>query len=239
MNSESNLPVKIREELKRIEDIRILGQMTACVVHELKNVIGIVAFSAETLSHQMKLEGEVKEYVDVIHRNADQAAQIVKELLDFARKKETPSVVGNIHDIVQASLKLVYKKCAAHHIEIKTQFSNENPTQLIHPLELKSAFLNLLLNAIEAMPNGGILNIETIYNETQRQYHVLICDTGTGILEENISKIGDAFFTTKSEGSGLGIYMTRQILERHHSKLIFTNNPNSKGTRAELTFFIQ
>lgn len=227
---------KIDEHFRRLERMRILGQLAASIAHDLKNVIGIVSFSAETLSTKFNLQGEVKEYVDVLHRNAEQAAQIVKDLLDFTKTRVPNLAPGSLNDVLAGSLKLIKTKCMKHKISLTEKLDSNLPPVLLEPFELKGAFLNLLLNSIEAMPDGGSLGVKSEAHPAAKSVAVTIQDNGIGMSEAEIQNIGEPFYTTKPEGSGLGFYITKQILEFHKAQLSLERNKNGSGITVRITF---
>ena len=235
MDSEP-LTDKLSKQFRQIERLRILGQLAASVAHDLKNVVGIVAFTAETLSDKINLPEEAREYVDVIHRNSEEALRIVRELLDFTKTRETALVPGSVNDVLESSLKLVKAKCVKHKITLESRLSPRLPPVMAAPFELKSAFLNLFLNAVEAMPDGGRLRVESQADESAKRVEVFITDTGVGLSDDDLKNIGQPFFTTKPEGSGLGFYITKQILDQHKAVISFGKNTNGTGVTVRISF---
>lgn len=206
-----------QEALIQSRKIAALGTFTAGIAHELNNPLNNVYLTAETLleDHGPSLEPEARELVLDILNQADRAAEIVKSLLDFSRTDRPTLEKLDITSVVQQTLKLVKNQLllTGTHVEVKT----ENPIPLIqgHRRKLEQVFLNLLLNAIQAMPNGGEITVRLSCSGTM--VRIDVTDTGVGIRPENLEHIFEPFYTTKGvgRGTGLGLSVSYSLIQKH------------------------
>ena len=207
---------QIQLRLIRSEKLASLGELVAGIAHEINNPLtGILMFSS-MMADDKRLDPALKSDVDMIMRETKRCAQIVRGLLDFSRERKPLKKTSSISAIMDTTLALVSNQSTFHDISIVRQYSDEIPQILVDPNQLEQVFVNILLNASHAMPNGGTLQIVTDMMEDRRSLYIKITDTGCGIPEENLQKIFDPFFTTKDgSGTGLGLAVSYGIIESH------------------------
>jgi len=189
------------------------------VAHEINSpVTGILTYSSLLL--KAKEEGDPeKEDLEVIVNETNRCKKIIKGLLDFARQSEPQKVLSHINEVIDKSIDLVSHQAGLQSIKIEKKIKPDLPKTMIDVGQIQQVFINILLNAIEAMPQGGILTVSS--GIEGQMATVRFTDTGIGIPEENLPKILDPFFTTKKQGkgTGLGLSVSYGIVERHRGKL--------------------
>jgi two-component system, sporulation sensor kinase E len=169
----------------------------------------------------------IKDFKDVVPRQLDRINEIVEKLLTLSKPPKLEIVRTNITNLLDEIIKLVEKQALKQRIVIVKSF-DDLPQTMADPEQLTQAFLNLILNAMQSMPNGGQIEIRTKLIGTDK-ITVEIADNGTGISKDKISKIFDPFYTTKESGSGLGLAVTQKIILDHHGK-IEVESEVGKGT---------
>jgi two-component system NtrC family sensor kinase len=171
-------------------------------------------------------DGDFKRYLAIMERETDRCGTIVRNLLDFARQSEPNLKTVDVSVIINESLELLAHKLRLQNIEVDKQYS-KIPQIIADFAQLQQTFMNLILNAAEAMENGGKLTITT--RIADEMVEIEFTDTGKGIPQENLAKIFEPFFTTKSKGTGLGLSVVYGIINRHQGE-IEVKSQVSKGT---------
>ena len=163
----------------------------------------------------------------------DRIDSLSHELLSFAKPSLPELKKEDIQQLIAHTLELLNNEIIRHKINLNTSFENKNVFLNIDPNQMKQALLNIFLNAIDAMPNGGILNISTsvvVRSEATKQSLIIeITDTGCGINPKDLSHIFDPFFSKKNHGTGLGLSITHEIIKNHNG-IILTESKLGEGT---------
>ena len=219
-------------ELKRHEDqliqsrkLAAIGNLTAGIAHELNNPLNNISLTTEALIDEFDdwdREAKLK-MLRTIADQVERAGATVANLLDFTRRDESSFEALSIDEVISRTLKLVANEISLHHIELVFQPGNNLPRVMGNAHNLQQVFLNLLLNAIQAMPEKGTLTVKSyIDNESVRAD---IIDTGVGIPSENLDKIFDPFFTTKEvgKGTGLGLSVSYGIVKKHRGHILVSS----------------
>jgi signal transduction histidine kinase len=211
-----------QEDLLQARKIAALGTFTAGIAHELNNPINNIYLSAETYveeySDQMDADG--KELMRDIMVQAERAGDIVKNLLDFSRT-ERPAFTGlDVQEIIRSTVALVKNQVMLAGIRLEVELPEGLPRVRGNLRNLQQVFMNLLLNSIQAMPEGGEITIG-VGAEPPDLVRFDIVDTGTGIKPETLPHIFEPFFTTKGvgRGTGLGLAVTYSIVKRHGGRI--------------------
>jgi PAS domain S-box-containing protein len=200
-----------QEELIRKGKLVVLGQLASNVGHELRNPLGVIGNSAYFL--RMKLEDVddmTQKHLGIIDMNVERATLIIEELLGFSRTRKPQLVHVNINTLLKDALTSVR---VPDTIQVEYGSDETIPETLLDPEQIRRAFINLITNAVQAMPEGGTLTLKTFRNEV---IHVMIQDTGQGIPLEYITRIFEPLFTTRAKGIGLGLAIARNIIEDHN-----------------------
>jgi two-component system NtrC family sensor kinase len=199
------------------------------VAHEINNPLtGVLAF-ADLLREKENMDDQDREDLELIIRETKRAREIVRGLLDFAR--ETPSVKSrlNVNEVIQQTLMLLGKREAFQNIVIVDDLADGLPPVDGDKNQLQQVFVNLSLNACEAMPNGGTLLVSTSYQD--HRVVVKVTDTGCGIKRAHLDRVFEPFFTTKpvGKGTGLGLSVSYGIVQQHGGSLE-VQSEEGKGT---------
>jgi two-component system NtrC family sensor kinase len=201
----------------RAERLAMIGRLSANVAHELNNPLqGIVTYS-HLLIERMPEDYPNKDYVKKIVVQADRCRDIIRGLLDFARQREPVKTLCDINIVLQDTISLLENQASFHNIDVLKEFDAELPRAVIDPSQLERVFINMIINAAEAMDGSGQLALTTRPGPIEGTIEVVITDTGHGIPNENIRRIFDPFFTTKEvgRGTGLGLAISYGIVKEH------------------------
>jgi signal transduction histidine kinase len=220
-----------QRKLIQSEKLASIGQLAAGVAHELNNPLANISLNTEMLMRNCKDEVSAKK-LNVIAENVDQAARIVRDLLDFSREAKLELEFLDVNEVLVKALESL--KYEIRDIKIVDNLDPNLPKVLGDRVRLKQVFTNIISNALHAMDNGGVLSIST--RADKKFLEVRISDTGRGIPKEHLGKIFDPFFTTKGvgKGTGLGLAISYSIVEKHGG-LIEVESEVGKGT----TFIIK
>jgi two-component system NtrC family sensor kinase len=206
-----------RSKIMESERLAIVGQLAAGVAHEINNPLqGIVTY-AHLLLEKMPDEDSKRNSIEKIVNQADRCRNIIRGLLDFARQRKPHKVLSNINPILQECISLIEKQVIFHNIEIIKDFEENLPRTRIDPSQMQQVFMNMIINAAEAIEGNGRLMIATSYDAPGRFIRVRFTDTGHGVNEQDLEKIFDPFFTTKEvgHGTGLGLAISFGIVKEH------------------------
>jgi two-component system NtrC family sensor kinase len=224
------------QRIMESERLALIGQLSANVAHELNNPLqGIVTFSHLLLENE-NCDEPTKSHAEKIVGQANRCRDIIRGLLDFSRQRKPDKTFCDINSVLGECLSLIGNQAIFHNIEIKQNFQDDLPMAIIDPSQIERVFINLIINAAEAMDGGGRLAMSTRSNETKDHIEIEFTDTGQGIREEDLDKIFDPFFTTKDvgHGTGLGLAISYGIIKGHRGT-ISVKSKVGQGT----TFIIQ
>lgn len=200
--------LKLEREIAKKERMASIGQMAATLAHEIKNPLSSIKSISQSLREQAN--ESVKEDLDVIVHEVDRLNHSVNQLLQFARSSSQDFCNVSLIVVMETVIKILEKDCEAEKIQIRHRYDGNVPMVLASTFALQDVFLNLLLNAMQAMPSGGEIDIQ--YRVLDSQVQMLISDSGPGIRPDLLSRIFDPFFTTKQKGTGLGLAVVKQKL---------------------------
>lgn len=245
-------------QLIEAEKMKTIGHLAAGVAHEVKNPLGVIRLGLEYLSHQIcTKDSDIAQVVDDMRRAVLQAASVVGELLSIGKARELVMEAVDLHKLLDDSLALLRVALANDHVKVVVERASNLPTLRLDARKIEQVLINLLMNAIHAMPNGGTLTVRTrvkqldpsearagLGPQSHSQFRpgdtvvvVEIDDTGAGIPEDKLPKVFDPFFTTKTEGKGTGLGLTvcKTIVGFHGGVLDLRNRPEG-GVRASVMF---
>lgn len=210
----------IQSKLMRSEKLAALGELVAGIAHEINNPLTSIMIYSSIVMKNPALDPALRSDLETVLRQTQRCAEIVGRLLDFGRETTPRKKLESVNDVLERTLILLERQASFHDIKIVRKFKDDLPEVMIDPSQLKQVFMNLFINASQAMPYGGVLTLSSCLDEETGMLSVKVADTGCGISEEAIEKIFDPFFTTKEhEGTGLGLSVSYGILENHGGRI--------------------
>jgi PAS domain S-box-containing protein len=217
---------KIQEEILRMDRLVSLGKLASGIAHELRNPLAGIKTTAQALGEEMSGDDSRREYLHRITKEIDRLNDLLKTFFSFAKPQNLNLVHCHIKDIINEIIPFLIKEIADKGIRFVETYHPQLPKIKVDKTQMHQVFLNLFLNAIQAMPNGGDLKIEaspmisnTSTGVKQNFIKVVISDTGRGIPSHIVHKIFDPFFTTRPKGIGLGLSITYQIIKKHEGTI--------------------
>lgn len=226
------LEQKLLRQAQVTEQFSIMSRLAAATTHEIRNPLTTVRGFIQLLAQKATIP-EKEEYFSIILSELDRVEAIISEFLSLSRPKVPQMVQYNMQRLLDEVCLLYEGECINHSIALRRHYINSLPDSVMDPAQLKQVFLNLFANAVEAMKNGGELLVEAWYDRSREIISVTVCDQGSGILPENLKKLGTVFFTTKPTGTGLGLSICYRIVKEHGGILSFESEPG-KGTRVHV-----
>ncbi|HML79279.1 sensor histidine kinase [Geobacter sulfurreducens] len=223
------LLVKTQEDLVRAAKLADIGMLAAGVAHEINNPMAIIRGNAELLQMALPDDDPNREEVDTIAQQVGRVERIIGSLLKFARQQQRRLGTVSLPPLLDDILKQMGHQVPLTRIEIRKEYAVDLPPLAGDPDQLRQVFTNLVLNAIQAMPDGGSLTVATARDEEGGTCTVSVSDTGRGIAPENLKRIFSPFFTTKSEGTGLGLSVSYGIVKDHGGNIL-VESTEGEGT---------
>ncbi|MDR1658619.1 MAG: hypothetical protein LBT47_13945 [Deltaproteobacteria bacterium] len=226
INQKNTEQVALVERLNRTERLANLGQMVATVSHEIRNPLGIIRSSADFLASGLKGTPAQSRLAAAIVDESERLWSILTDFLDFARPQEPIFAPVVVEDIIEEMLVLLEVDLSRSGVELLTELREEPGPVLVDAGQIHRALMNLLVNAIQAMPDGGLLTVSTKLEragEPTGNLVITITDTGPGLSEEAARALFQPFRTTKVKGTGLGLVLVRNVVESHGGSLKLVN----------------
>ena len=211
-----------QSRIRRSERLAMIGKLSANVAHELNNPLqGIVTYSHLLLERMPSKDPETK-YIEVIVTQANRCRDIIRGLLDFARQREPNKASSDVNIVLQESMSLLENQALFHNVQIMKEFDATLPQAIIDPSQIERVFMNIIINAAEAMDGSGRLALRTSYDQAEGFIDISFEDTGHGIADEDTRRIFDPFFTTKEvgKGTGLGLAISYGIVQEHGGTIL-------------------
>ncbi|MDO9529707.1 MAG: PAS domain S-box protein [Syntrophales bacterium] len=222
--------VKMQKILAQSDKLSSLGQLSAGLSHELRNPLAVISSCAQFCLDTTELPHKVKENFQMIYRNSQRASDLIKELLEFAKPSEMVSKPVNINELVTRMLHMANLEAHSFHVTVNTHLGERLPEITGDEEKLGQVFLNLFMNAIQAISANGTITVRTRVLESRDLIEVNVIDDGPGIPEEYRQKIFEPFFTTKDGGTGLGLSISYTIVKQHRGS-ITAGSEGRRGTK--------
>jgi signal transduction histidine kinase len=220
--------------LIRAEQLMTMGKMAAGLAHEIKNPLEAIKGSAVYLEGKYAGDKTITKFTGIIKDEIHAVVELIDDYLLYARPTNPRFASKDVNTVIEETLKLVENLIEQNRIGLKMKLEPDLPSVLADSIQMKQVFMNLILNAIEAMPAGGTLFIRTCLDRVPMPAHegsinspsivIQFSDTGKGIPGEHLEKIFDPFYTTKEKGSGLGLSISQGIVERHNGRIFVESN---------------
>lgn len=203
-------------DLRSMEKYAAAGRIARTMAHEVRNPLTNINLAIEQLRSEYPVEGDAEMFFEMVKRNSDRINKLVSDLLNSTRLTQLNKQPVHIVDLLKMSLKEAGDRVTLKHIAIETRFDSNTEIE-VDVDKMKIVFLNVIVNAIEAMPDGGELKLTT---ETQNNKLIIkISDNGAGMNEEQMTKLFEPFFTTKKQGNGLGLANAQNIILNHNGTI--------------------
>jgi signal transduction histidine kinase len=218
---------QLQVELRRSERLAALGKLIAGVAHEIRNPLAGIRSTIQLW--QRGIGPDAESMADVV-AEADRMEAIVARLLEFSRANVQRLAPGNLNDVVADSARLARVQAQAQNVQIQVELEPNLPLIQMSPSALIQVFRNLTTNALQAMPKGGILRLSTRHHLERRMVEAEVADTGPGLGPDVTPHLFEPFFTTRSEDTGLGLAIAREIALAHYGQLQPVLGPGQSGT---------
>ncbi|MBM4141761.1 MAG: two-component sensor histidine kinase, partial [Nitrospira sp.] len=230
----------LEEKLREAEHLSAVGQLSRSIAHELRNPLNFISLSIDHLKEKYApSENAKKEKFESLMASIKQEIQrlnnLVGDFLDYGKPLKFNLQEVDVGNIIEEVMSLVWAKAEKDNIEIFKQYG-VLPRLYLDPELVKTCIFNVVLNAFQAMPEGGKLTLRT--QTSDNRVSIIFEDTGIGISKETLSKVFNPFFSTKISGLGLGLALTKRVIEEHKGKVDFQSR-EGKGSTVTISFPIQ
>ncbi len=217
------------ELLRKSDKLAVVGQLAAGVAHELRNPLTALKGFLQLLEQKAESGSQ---YIDIMRSELNRIELIIGEFLILAKPHVVQFQRRNPQVLLQSVIALLDTQAILNNVQIVTMVDDDIPDILCEENQLKQVFINILKNAIEAMPSGGQISIE-VKRDASQGVVMRFRDQGVGIPEENLSRIGEPFYTTKESGTGLGLMISYRIIQAHRGRMMIQSHVN-QGTTVEI-----
>jgi signal transduction histidine kinase len=205
---------KIQEEILRMDRLVSLGKLASGIAHELRNPLAGIKTTAQALGEEFSEDDPRREYLQRITKEIDRLNELLKTFFSFAKPQKLNLVYCHIKDIINEIIPFLISEISNQGIQLFEAYDPQLPRIKVDKNQMHQVFLNLFLNALQAMPKSGELRIE-VKPVISGFIQITVSDTGNGIPSHIVDKIFDPFFTTRTKGIGLGLSITYQIIKKH------------------------
>lgn len=209
------------EQLLQAERLTALGELSAGIVHEIRNPLGAIKGAVEIVEDELAANSPRREFIAIAKREVDRIEKLVQEFVRFARPPKPAKTFVNANQLIVSLSLLLAQQAAGQSVSIEKCLAETLPLVSLDTEQIEQVLLNLALNALQAMPTGGKLVFRTFQHE--ETVIIEIEDTGGGIPPNVIKRIFDPFFTTKEKGLGLGLSIAHKIVSEHNGRLLVSN----------------
>ncbi|WP_338472272.1 ATP-binding protein [Niallia sp. XMNu-256] len=216
--------------LQKSDKLAVVGQMAAGIAHEIRNPLTSIRGFIQLFESKYK---DDQPYFQLVLSELDRINLIVGEFLVLAKPTAVEFKEKEVNNLIKEVVTLINTQAIMNNIQISVEYEQNSPIIVCEESQLKQVFINLLKNAIEAMPNGGLIEVR-VKEQTKGSVSIYISDQGVGIPEGRIPKLGEPFYTTKEKGTGLGLMISYKIIESHNGEINISSEIN-KGTTIEVT----
>jgi two-component system sensor histidine kinase HydH len=224
---------KLEKEVAKSRHLNSIASLAAGVAHEIRNPLSSIKGLAIYLKERMQADSEDKEAADVIVAEVERLNRVITQLIEFARPLELKKEKSRLSDLIGHTIKLIEAEAQKNNITASLDVNRDEQYVEVDADKIKQVFLNIFLNAMAAMKNGG--RLEIALERGKEDVQVVVSDNGIGIKETDLPRIYDPYFTSKPAGTGLGLALVQKIMEAHRGKII-VESVDGKGTKVILFF---
>jgi signal transduction histidine kinase len=228
LQAQSERIIAIEEQLRRSEKLSTLGEMAAVLAHEIRNPLGSIRGTAEILRDDYRPGDPKHEFIEIQIKETERLNHVVEDFLRLARQKPVELRDCSIREELETIVTLVAKDAQNRGISLRLESNAEAAIFRGDGEKLRQAFLNIVINALQATPAGGSVSI--VLNKSDTGFEIIFRDSGSGIAPDDLQRIFEPFYTTKSDGTGLGLAVTRKIIEGHCGKMDIESKPGQGST---------
>lgn len=225
-----NFEIKYHQLASHTEKLSALGRMAAGIAHEINNPLAGILLYSSNMIKKVPDGGPLEEGLQIIIDETIRCRKIIQELLDFSKGRDPKKELTNINDTVSKALKILENEFLINRIKLDTDLSADIVEIMADASQMEQVFVNLLLNAVQAVPEGGTVQIVSGLDESKSLITVEVIDNGPGIGKKERDKIFEPFYSTKSQGTGLGLAVTYGIIRNHNGDINVKSRPG-EGTR--------
>lgn len=222
------------QQLLQAEKLSSLGELSAGIVHEVRNPLASIKGAIEILEDELETDSPRKEFADLARKEIDRLDRLVGEFLRFARPAEPAKALSDPNTIVEFVTALIENQAVSQGVTVVKDLQEDIPSVLVDPEQIKQVILNLAINGLQAMEDSKETNNTLTLRTMEHNGNCIleVTDSGPGIEPQNLSKVFDPFFTTKDKGIGLGLSIAHKIATQHDGELVAENT--GRGTRFSL-----
>ncbi|MGC8861278.1 MAG: GAF domain-containing protein [Armatimonadota bacterium] len=221
--------IRMEEEFRRMGELAAIGQLAASIAHELRNPLSSIKGAAQFLQKEYEDHSSIVEFLSIIVEEVNGLNKLTTEFLDFARPVRLELKPVSLNKLVEKTLQLMSVHITDSNVVVKELLYEALPTVQADPEQLEQVLKNIFINALQAMPDGGVLTVETGPAASGGVW-VSVTDTGIGIPPDKIDRIFQPFVTTKTKGTGLGLSVVRKIVENHGGTIEVTSEVGKGST---------
>ena len=221
----------LKKEVARTQRLASLGNLAAGVAHEIRNPLSSIKGFATYFKERYRDNPQDGETADIMVQEVERLNRVISQLLEFARPMALEKKRTSLRELIPHSLKLIEGQAREKKITIQQELAPETPDVMIDADKIQQVLLNLYLNALGFMEEGGVLRV-ALSTSTDRQVNIVISDTGTGIDKKELAQIFDPYFTTRPSGTGLGLSIVHKIIEAHEGEINIKSAPGEGTTVA-------
>jgi len=217
------------EQLLQADRLTSLGELSSAVVHEVRNPLGSIKGAVEIIEDALPADSPQREFADIAKREVERLDKLVGEFLRFARPPKPAVAAADINEVVRSVATLTHQQAVVQKVRVETNLTPQLPFVKIDAEQIKQVLLNLIINSLQAMPEGGRVMLRTHLDNEKQSVAIELEDEGKGVDPAIAARIFDPFFTTKEKGVGLGLSIAYKIAVQHGGTLTVRN-----GTRGAI-----
>ncbi len=222
-----------QQERARADQLAALGLIAAGLAHEVRNPLAGLRSTAQAMAKKLPAKNPQRDYLDRMLSEIDRIDTLVRTFLQYARPARPTLKPVLLPDVIGSVAALLREQLAARHVRLSTEFPKPNPRVIGDPQQLQQVFLNLFLNSLQAMQNGGEIRVQARWLEEALAWDVCVHDSGRGIPAEHLAQAFTPFFSTTPQGSGLGLAIVQQIVREHRGQVTIESRAG-QGTTVTL-----